>query len=323
MNTLRDILLLSCLLMLGGIVAYLLYRLHHFLFDEGSGVMDVVMASKGTAEQLDKLSAQITALQEKQAARGANGGDEEDAWMDDLDIPFDSLPENVYADLLDSLQSAEQLFTGLETAGPDELAAWRDAHQVQIQRLIGANAGMRRELERVKDALDNAKATILNMKGSSARQMMMVTQASSLKARNEKLERQLSDHLSEKSHLEREIRIAEKEIELLRNSVTEQDKLLATNSQLMTERNRLENEKVALEASSAQLQSMYERTIREKKFIEEAFVRLESPRELRRLQILREWSHEQIEPIFPRSTRARSAHGARATQGLPFPVGSH
>jgi len=49
----------------------------------------------------------------------------------------------------------------------------------------------------------------------------------------------------------------------------------------------------------------------------------ESPRELRRLQILREWSHEQIEPIFPRSTRARSAHGARATQGLPFPVGSH
>ncbi len=40
---------------------------------------------------------------------------------------------------------------------------------------------------------------------------------------------------------------------------------------------------------------------------------LESPRVLRRLQILREWSHEQIESFFPRSSRARSADGARAS----------
>lgn len=49
----------------------------------------------------------------------------------------------------------------------------------------------------------------------------------------------------------------------------------------------------------------------------------ESPRDLRRLQNLREWSHEQIESFFPRSPRACSAHGARASQGAPIPVGRH
>lgn len=276
MSALRDIILLTCLLMLGGIVVYLLYRLHHFLFAEGSGVMDAVMSSKGTAEQLQKLSAQISALQESQARKVAAEGEHDDAaWMDGLEAPFESIPEDEYAELQDSLQSAEQLLAGLDSIGPDELAAWREAHQTQIQRLMGANAGMRRELERVKSALDNARATVLNMKGGSARQMMTMTQASSLKARNEVLERQVADHRSNKSHLEREISLARKEIEMLQNSVTEQEKLLATNAQLMTERNRLEVEKGALEASSAQLQAMYERTIREKSFIEEAFVRMD------------------------------------------------
>lgn len=40
----------------------------------------------------------------------------------------------------------------------------------------------------------------------------------------------------------------------------------------------------------------------------------ESPRVLRRLQILREWSHEQINQIFPGSKSARSPNGAGAPQ---------
>lgn len=46
----------------------------------------------------------------------------------------------------------------------------------------------------------------------------------------------------------------------------------------------------------------------------------ESPRVLRRLQILREWSHEQVKQVFPRSTRARRAHGARASQRVSIPM---
>ncbi|MHB1176646.1 MAG: DEAD/DEAH box helicase family protein [Sulfuriferula sp.] len=49
----------------------------------------------------------------------------------------------------------------------------------------------------------------------------------------------------------------------------------------------------------------------------------ESPRVLRRLQILREWSHEQIEQIFPRSPRASNPHGARTSRRLSIPMGCH
>ncbi|MBA3595489.1 MAG: LysE family translocator, partial [Polaromonas sp.] len=38
----------------------------------------------------------------------------------------------------------------------------------------------------------------------------------------------------------------------------------------------------------------------------------ESPRELRRLQPLRRWSHEEIKQVFPRSTRTRGPYGAGA-----------
>jgi hypothetical protein len=40
---------------------------------------------------------------------------------------------------------------------------------------------------------------------------------------------------------------------------------------------------------------------------------IESPRDLRRLQPLRRWSHEQeIKSFFPRSSRTRCSHGSRA-----------
>ncbi len=44
-------------------------------------------------------------------------------------------------------------------------------------------------------------------------------------------------------------------------------------------------------------------------------MQVESPRELRRLQTLRRWSHEQeIKSFFPRSSRTRCTHGARASR---------
>jgi hypothetical protein len=43
------------------------------------------------------------------------------------------------------------------------------------------------------------------------------------------------------------------------------------------------------------------------------FSRSESPRDWWRLQLLRRWSHEQIEQVLPGSPRSRSAHGARAS----------
>ena len=49
----------------------------------------------------------------------------------------------------------------------------------------------------------------------------------------------------------------------------------------------------------------------------------ESPRVSWRLQPLREWSHEQIQQIFPRSTRTRSPDGAGASGRVPLAMGSH
>jgi hypothetical protein len=47
----------------------------------------------------------------------------------------------------------------------------------------------------------------------------------------------------------------------------------------------------------------------------------ESLRVLRRLQPLREWSHEQDEQIFPRSPRACGAAGAGTPRRVSVPVG--
>ena len=49
----------------------------------------------------------------------------------------------------------------------------------------------------------------------------------------------------------------------------------------------------------------------------------ESPRVLRRLQHFREWSHEEIEQVFPGSTRTCCANSARAPQGLSIAMGGH
>ena len=48
---------------------------------------------------------------------------------------------------------------------------------------------------------------------------------------------------------------------------------------------------------------------------------IESPRVLRRLQPLREWSHEQDEQIFPRSPGACGAAGAGTPGRVSIPVG--
>lgn len=48
----------------------------------------------------------------------------------------------------------------------------------------------------------------------------------------------------------------------------------------------------------------------------------ESPRELRRLHFLREWSHEQDEQIFPGSQRACRTTGAGGAQGSAIAMGS-
>lgn len=50
---------------------------------------------------------------------------------------------------------------------------------------------------------------------------------------------------------------------------------------------------------------------------------LESPRVLRRLQHLREWSHEEIEQVFTRDSGTRCTDGPGARQGLPIPVGDN
>ena len=49
---------------------------------------------------------------------------------------------------------------------------------------------------------------------------------------------------------------------------------------------------------------------------------IEPPRILRRLHCLREWSYEEASKVFPRSYRARRAHGQRVEWPVRIAVGS-
>lgn len=49
----------------------------------------------------------------------------------------------------------------------------------------------------------------------------------------------------------------------------------------------------------------------------------ESPRVLRRLQVLREWSHEEIKQVFPRGSGTCGADGAGASERLSITMGRH
>lgn len=265
----------ATLLVMAGVNVFALIKLIPLIDSEDKGIHEV----KGLAENNNALIQKLIGKLEAIAA----SPDEQAAWAEKFEAPFQGISADALDGLDDSMAATEALLGELENLDESEWAAWNNANQMQIRNLLKTAESQRRRLESLRMELDQARATILNMRSAASRQAMGAMQAAALQAKNTTIEAELWSAKADRGRLLKELKETQKELQALQarqgaagEATASGDALPAGDATELTARiAELEARVADLTSARASLQALHDRTVLEKKFIEDAFIRID------------------------------------------------
>lgn len=260
------VLLAVALLVMAAINVFALMKLMPLIDSEDKGIHEIKQIAETTHDLLQRLIGKIESM--------AKVPDESSAWIDQLDAPLQQISPDALDGIDESMAAAEGLLGDLDGLTADQWAEWQAANQLQIRALMKTQEAQRRRLAALRMELDQARGTILNLRSGASRGAQGALQAASLQAKNTTVEAELWSLKAERGRLQRDLKQMEKELQTLQaqtgggTSDGGDDDLLARYQALEA---RIEE----LTDSNARLQALHDRTIKEKQFVEEAFIKLD------------------------------------------------
>lgn len=257
------------LLIMAGVNVFALMKLIPLIDGEDKGTNN---DAKDLAEKNNELIQRLISKLEAIAA----SPDEQAAWAEKFEAPFQNISSEALDGIDESMVSAEALLGELENLEEGDWAAWNSANQMQIRNLLKTQETQRQRLASLRLELDQARGTILNMRSTASRQAMGAMQAAALQAKNTTIEAELWSVKAERGRLLKELKDVQKELQTLRSrDATAADGMEGDSSELQTKIAELEAKVLELTSTTASLQALHERTMLEKKFIEDAFIRID------------------------------------------------
>jgi hypothetical protein len=245
MHDVQTIILGLCLLLMGAVNIYTLLKLLPHIDAEDKHI-----------GELSRLNAITQAAVEKLLASNTLSSASDVAW-DQIDEPLQNLADIGIRSMHEVIGESKGILLELDGMSKDDFVAWRDANALRIQKLLATQEIQHRELEKTQTALDRARATILTLRSQPAVAGAGERRVALAKSAPSDVPSKVSPN-GERESKEREI-----------------NRLNQANTQLRENSVRLEQEKAHLRESLDKLQALHTRTLQEKNFVEEAFVRFD------------------------------------------------
>lgn len=199
------------------------------------------------------------------------------AWLARLGGLFGMIDTDGLGAVAESIDQSAAILESLATVRNDDFPAWREANQQRVDSLLAEHRRQYQQLIQMRDSLTQARATIETLRSQAPRSAIAAAQVASLEAQNARHEETIRLMSAERTQQQRELRTATQQLESLRaGAPADRQALESANARLTQEANELRMATRMLEESNADLQATHERTIQEKQFIEEAFVKLDN-----------------------------------------------
>lgn len=200
----------------------------------------------------------------------------DDSWLDGMGRLFGLVEPVGLSEAGAVMDQSLEILDGLGAVRDEDLSTWRATHQQRIGSLLADHRQQRQKLLQMHDALVQARATISTLRGQAPRSAIIAAQLTALKALNARQEEAICQLTSDRTQYQWELRAAEQRHESrIEAEVTSRQALERTHALLLRELEALRDSSAVLEKSNAELRATHERVMREKLFIEEAFIKLD------------------------------------------------
>lgn len=305
------VLVLLVMLVLGGTTIYLAVSMLR-----GLRADDELIAQIARNLQYLLLEQGSLARSVRRAMSGNDAGKSGEEAPDPFDSSgLDELQAEGLSDISMANHDAHALLTEMASLDGRNLAAWKEANQARIQSLLAQQAALHRKLADSQETLDQAQKTIRMLKDDHARlaaaemrirsmeqvraaqdtelaaakakvgslQMesariheAMVEQEGKFKAMHEQYMKERHGLAHDKAALEERLAALQANFDARIERMADDEELQHDHDQYQAERIALEQEKAQLEERLQELQQSFDRTLREKTFIETAFLELDT-----------------------------------------------
>jgi len=218
-------------------------------------------------------------------------------------------------DISTASHDAHSLLSEMAGLDGRNLTAWKEANKARIESMLAQQAGLHRKLAESQETLDHAQKSIRMLKDDHARlaaaemrirsmeqihaaqeaelvaarakvgalqtestriRQAMTEQETSFKAMHAQYMKERQNLAKDKLALEERLAALQASFDARVDQMPGDEELQRDHDQYQAERAALEQEKVQLEEKLQELQQSFDRTLREKNFIESAFLELDS-----------------------------------------------